>query len=258
MYKITSSDGTKIVYEKTGDGPPIIIVGGAFNDRNSGAGLAQALSPHFTVVTYDRRGRGASGDSGPYSVDREVEDLGAVIKKLGGSAGVFGSSSGGTLALETAAAGYSIPKLALFEPPYRFNKGPKLGPAVVPTLTELTRAGKRGETVEYFLSAVMRIPKQGIAHMRQMPMWPGLEAISHTLIYDTLVVGDRRWPADRMASIKEPTLVISSSASSPWIQHSAQRVAHHLAGGAHQSVNGAPHDASPEILAPVLTAFFRE
>ncbi|MEO6504182.1 MAG: alpha/beta hydrolase [Jatrophihabitantaceae bacterium] len=258
MHQTTASDSTKIAYEKVGDGPPVIIVGGAFHDRNAGAGLARALSSHFTVVTYDRRGRGDSGDSASYSVAQEIEDLGAVISEVGGSACLYGVSSGGILALETAAAGYSVPKIAAFEPPYRCGQGPELGPDVVPTLSELIRAGKRRESVEYFLSAIMAVPSQDIEHMRKMPIWPELEAVSHTLVYDTMVVGDRTWPAARMASVKEPTLVMSSGASVPWMKHTAQTIGERLANGEHVSVAGTPHDASPKVLAPVLISFFNE
>ena len=257
MQKITSRDGTQIAYEQSGDGPPVIIVGGAFNDRQSGAPLAGVLAPHFTAVTYDRRGRGSSGDTQPYAVEREVEDLAGVIAAVGGSASVYGVSSGGSLALEAAAAGCAIPKVALFEAPYRMGEGPELGPEFVTRLAELTSAGRRGETVEYFLSTAMGIPPQGIAHMRGTPMWPGLEAISHTLLYDGLIMGDRSWPAERMAAVKVPALVISSRASTPWIQNTAKKVAESLANGEHVTVDGGFHDASPEVLGPVLIPFFK-
>lgn len=254
----TSRDGTEIAYETTGDGPPVIIVGGAFNDRQAGAPLAAVLAPHFTVVTYDRRGRGSSGDTAPYAVEREVEDLDAVVKAIGGSAGAYGVSSGGTLALEAAAAGSAISKIAAFEMPYDFGEGPQLPAEYLPRLRELTETGDRGGTVEYFLTTAMGVPPQGVEHMRKTPMWPGLEAISHTVLYDALIMGDRQWPAERMAAVKVPTLAISSNASSPWIQHTSKKVAESLAGGEHTSVNGAPHDASPDVLAPVLIPFFTD
>jgi pimeloyl-ACP methyl ester carboxylesterase len=256
LYQTTSSDGTTIAYEKAGDGPPLIIVGGAFHDRNAGAPLARALSSHFTVVTYDRRGRGDSGDSATYSVAREVQDLGAVLCEVGGSASLYGISSGGILALEAAAAGYPVGRIAAFEPPYHCGQGPVLGPEVVPRLAELTRAGKRSEMVEYFLSDVMVVPSRDIEQMRRMHMWPELEAVAHTLIYDTRLVGDRSWPAARMASVTGPTLIMSSRSSAPWMRHTAQTIAENLAGGEHRSVNGTPHDASPRVLAPVLIPFF--
>jgi pimeloyl-ACP methyl ester carboxylesterase len=257
MQEITSSDGTKIAFETTGNGPVVIIVGGAFNDRNTGAPLAEVLSPQFTVVTYDRRGRGDSGDTAPYEVAKEVEDLRALINAVGGSASAYGISSGGCLILEAAAAGCSLEKLAMFEPPYKFDQGPELAADFVKRLSELTAAGKRTELVEYFMTEAMRIPAQGLEHMRQMPMWPALEGIAHTLVYEGIIMGDRSLP-DRIMSVKQPTLVLSSGASTPWLQHTAQKVGESLASGKHETVAGAPHDAAPEILAPVLIPFFAE
>ena len=257
MQKITSRDGTQIAYERRGDGPPVILVGGAFIDRQSSAPLAEVLAPHFTAVTYDRRGRGSSDDTPPYAVEREIEDLAGVIAAVGGSAFAYGVSSGGTLALEAAAAGCAIPKIAMFEPPYYVGEGPEWPPGFVDRLGELTAAGSRGDTVECFLSGAMSVPPPGIAHMRQTPMWPGLEAISHTLIYDVMIMGDRSWPAERMAAVKAPVLVISSSASGPWMQTTAKKVAESLHAGQHASVDGAPHDASPDVLGPALIPFFK-
>jgi hypothetical protein len=146
----------------------------------------------------------------------------------------------------------------MFEPPFRFGEGPELEPEFLTRLGQLTSEGRRGETVEYFLSAAMGVPAQGIDHMREMPMWPGLEEISHTVLYDGLIMGDRSWPAERMSAVKEPTLVVSSNKSTPWIQHTATKVAESLPGGEHASVSGAPHDAPAEVLGPVLISFFAE
>jgi len=256
LYQAASLDGTRIAYDRTGSGPPVVIVGGAFQDRHSGAALARALSEHFTVVTYDRRGRGDSGDSVGYSAAREIEDLGVVISEAGGSASLFGMSSGGVLALEAAAAGYPVCRIATFEPPYHCGEGPELSMDVLPTLLELTRSGRRAETVEYFLTTVMAVPAKTVEMLRRTSMWPGLTAISHTLVYDALVVGNRQWPAARMASVSEPVLVLSSRASVGWMQHTARTVAEWLAAGEHRSVTGAPHDASPRVLAAALIPFF--
>jgi pimeloyl-ACP methyl ester carboxylesterase len=258
MEKVTSPDGTEIAYERTGDGPVVIIVGGAFNDRHTGAPLAEALAPHFTVVTYDRRGRGESGDTPPYAVEREVEDLGAVLSAVGGSAAAYGVSSGGTLALEAAAAGHNVTKVAMFEPPYYFDEGPEWPEDFLPRMAEYTAAGRRGDTVECFMTGALSVPPQGVEHMRKTPMWEGMEAISHTLLYDCLVMGDRTWPAERMSSVTVPTLVVNSSASAPWMQHTVKQAAASLPAGEHASVNGAPHDAPPDVIAPALIKFFTE
>jgi pimeloyl-ACP methyl ester carboxylesterase len=154
MGTVTSRDGTRIAFDQSGEGPALILVVGAFNDRATGASLAQSLEPRFTVFNYDRRGRGESGDTAPYALEREIEDLEALITQAGGSACVFGYSSGAILALRAAAHGLALSQLALYDPP---PTGAKAG-ELAPQLTELIAAGRRGDAVELFQTEAVGIP----------------------------------------------------------------------------------------------------
>src|SRR6266496_3829270 len=173
MRKVHSKDGTTIAFDWSGEGPAIILVGGALSDRSAGTQLAAHLAPHFTVYTYDRRGRGESGDTAPYAIAREVEDIDALINEAGGSAFVFGHSSGAVLALEAARLlPTKITKLALYEPPFIIDDSRPPAPQdYVPHLMELVSSGRRGEAVEYFMT-VVGTPAEMVAQMRQSPMWP--------------------------------------------------------------------------------------
>ena len=165
MKKVISKDGTTIAYDQSGQGPAVILVVGAFNDKATGAPLARFLERHFTVFNYDRRGRGESGDPGPYDIEREIEDLDALIAQAGGSACVFGYSSGATLALRAAAYGLNISQLALYEPP---PTGAKAG-QLAPQLAELIAAGRQGDAVELFQIEGIGIPAAVVAQMRNAP-----------------------------------------------------------------------------------------
>src|SRR5256885_6744806 len=177
MEKVRSADGTLIAFERSGEGPAVIVVEGAFCDRGTSAPLAALLAPHFTVFAYDRRGRGDSGDTAPYAVARELQDLDAVIAAAGGSAFAYGMSSGAVLALEAAARGSAISKLALYEPPLIPGR-----PDFAARLAELVAAGRKGAAAEYFMTEAVGIPGEVVAQIRQAPMWPGMERIAHTLV----------------------------------------------------------------------------
>src|SRR6266704_5313300 len=185
MRKVISKDGTPIAFDQSGQGPAIILVASATATRLDEASLAAALAPHFTVFAYDRRGRGESGDTAPYAVEREVEDIDALITEAGGSAFVFGHSSGAVLALEAARLlPTKITKLALYEPPFIVDDShPPSPPDYASRLMELVSSGRRGEAVEYFMTEV-GTPAEMVAQMRQSPMWLGLEEVAHTLAYD--------------------------------------------------------------------------
>lgn len=261
MEKTRSRDGTLIAFEKRGAGAPLILVGGALSDRTSAAPLASLLEPGFTVFTFDRRGRGDSGDAESYSIEREVEDFSALIGVAGGSAFVFGHSSGAALALESAARALPISKLALYEPPFIVDgaRAPLPG-TYTAQLASLLSSGRRGEAVKYFLTVGVQVPETAIAQMQGSPMWPGMEKIAHTLLYDQAIM-EGKMSGTGMAkgqwdSVDVPTLVIEGGASPAWMRNSAATLAKALPKGQHRSLDGQTHGANPAVLAPVLEAFF--
>ncbi|WP_437518193.1 alpha/beta fold hydrolase [Sorangium sp. So ce1099] len=246
--KTTSRDGTTIAFDQTGQGAPVILVLGAFNDRTTGAPLAAHLARRFTVLAYDRRGRGDSGDAATYAIDREVEDLDAVIQAAGGAAAVFGYSSGALLALAAAARGLAITRLALYE-------APPVGPAEhAQALASLVEAGRRGDAVEYFQRRMVGIPDEIVAQLRHAPFRPALEAMAHTLVYDATIVADGRITA-ALAEVRQPTLAIAGGAGAPVMRQVAETLAAQLPGGRAVTIEGATHDIAPALLAPVLERF---
>ncbi len=257
---VRSSDGTSIAFDRSGEGPPVILVGGALQYRVTDprtARLAALLAPRFTVYHYDRRGRGDSGDTPPYAVEREVDDLDALIVDAGGSAFVFGMSSGAALALEAAARGLAIRKLALYEPPFMVGDGGPRPPADHATqLADLVSAGRRGDAVAYFMTRLVGLPAEAVAPLRNAPMWPGLEAIAHTLVYDAAVMGDYSLPTARLASVTVPTLVIAGAESDERLRRAAKAVADALPDARRRTLAGQTHDYAAEALAPVLDEFF--
>jgi pimeloyl-ACP methyl ester carboxylesterase len=258
MRTARSADGTKIAFDQTGEGPPVILIMGAFNDRSTGAPLAKALESGLTVLNYDRRGRGASGDTQPYAVEREVEDLDALIRQVGGAAGVFGYSSGGNLALEAAARGLNITKLALYEVVFVVGDGvPRPPKDVANQLSKLVAAGRRGDAVELFQTRLVGIPEPVVAQLRHAPFRPALEAIAHTLVYDAKVVGDLTLPAAALRSIATPTLAVYGWQSPPLMGDAAKALAAALPNGQVRALDGQTHDIAPMVLAPVLLDFFR-
>jgi pimeloyl-ACP methyl ester carboxylesterase len=261
MNTVTSNDGTTIAFDRSGEGPPLVLVGGALSDRAAAGSLAEALAPRFTVFAYDRRGRSDSGDTAPYAVEREIEDLSAIVAEAGGSAFVFGHSSGAALALEAAARGLPVTKLALYEPPFIVDDGHEpLPDDYVQRLTELAASGRRGDAVEYFLISGPGVPPEVVAGMRSEPFWPGMEKIAHTLAYDGAVMGDtmsgRPLPAERWTSVTVPTLVMDGDQSPAWARNSVAALADVLPNAERRSLEGQDHGAAPEVLAPVLVDFF--
>jgi pimeloyl-ACP methyl ester carboxylesterase len=253
MKTVTSADGTSIAYDRLGDGPPIILVVGAFNDRSTTAPLAQALAPRFTVLNYDRRGRGDSGDTTPYAVQREIEDLDALITAAGGQAAVFGYSSGAVLALQAAAAGSAITKLALYEPPFLVDDSRPRPPAdLAQRLAELVAAGRRGEAVELYQLEGVGLPEPVVIQLRQAPFRPGLEAIAHTLVYDAQITGDLALPTELAASVAQPTLVLDGGASWEFLRSAALALAAALPNGQHRTLPDQTHDINPEVTAAAL------
>jgi len=257
MEQVTSKDGTTIAFDRLGEGPAVILVSGGSVDRSSLAALADLLAQHFTVFNYDRRGRGPSGDTPPYAVEREVEDIDAVVEAAGGSAYLFGSSSGAALALEAARQlPNRITKLALWEPPYIPEGFPRPPADTAKTFSDLIAAGKRGDAAEYFMAKVVGMPPEFVAQARSSPWWPAQEALAHTLAYDATIMGDYSLPMERAAQVTIPTLVLDGGASFPFLHPTAQALAAALPNGRQRTLEGQSHDVAAEVLAPSLTEFF--
>jgi hypothetical protein len=256
MNRLTSSDGTTIAFEHSGYGPPVILVCGGSTDRMANAPLAALLAEYFSVFNYDRRSRGESGDTAPYAVEREIEDIDAVIIAAGGSASVYGTSSGAALALEAAASGLAITKLALWEPPYIIEGRPRPPADTARIYTELVAAGRRGDAVEYFMAKVVGLPPEFVAEARKAPWWQAQEALAHTLAYDATIMGDYSLPTERAASVMVPTLVIDGGASFPWIGKTAQAIADIIPEAQRRTLEGQTHNVTPEAIARVLEEFF--
>jgi pimeloyl-ACP methyl ester carboxylesterase len=254
MEKIRSRDGTTIALDRLGGGPPLVLVGGASTTRGVHAQLAELLAPDFTVLNYDRRGRGDSGDTPPYAVEREIEDLGTVIAEAGGSAAVFGNSSGAVLALRAAAAGLPIAGLALWEPPLMVDPdAPRRQREYVEQLTGLLDSGRRGDAMALFMWTV-GLPEEMIAGMRNAPMWAGMEAVAPTLAYDAEVMGDSTVP-EAVPLVMAPTLVLDGSETGAWAANSSRALIAALPNARHQTLEGQAHNVSWEVLAPVLSEF---
>ncbi|ODT32528.1 MAG: hydrolase [Kaistia sp. SCN 65-12] len=260
--EVTSKDGTRIAISRSGEGPALILIGGALSDGSGAQPLAKLLAPRFTTVTFDRRGRGKSGDRPPYAVEREIEDIDAIIAALGGAAFVHGHSSGAVLSLEaTAKLLGKVTKLSLYEPPFITDAARPPPPAGFASyINALLAAGHRGEAVEYFLVEVVGTPVGAVAHMKSAPAWPALEALAHTLAYDVAVLGDRMsgkpLPPGAWDQLTVPVLVMDGGASPAWIRNSARALATLLTDAEHRSLEGQAHNAAPEVVAPELERFF--
>ncbi len=259
MNTVISRDGTPIAYDQVGSGPPVIMVGGAMSYRafpifQKMNGL---MAPRFTHIMYDRRGRRDSGDTGPYAVEREVEDLEALINAVGGAAHVWGLSSGAALAAHAAAAGLNIRKLALFEPPYMVGTvGHRPPHDHREQLERLVAAGRRSDAVKFFMADMIGIPGFFVAIMKLMPMWKNLKAVAHTLPYDAAVMGDFSLPASMLASITTPTLVVGGEKSQEVLRNAVRAVADTVPNARLVMLPGQSHNVSMPVLAPVLTEFF--
>jgi pimeloyl-ACP methyl ester carboxylesterase len=261
MDTVRSKDGTTIAFDKQGDGPALIVVDGAMSTRSSGSKpeLAKLLAPHFTVYIYDRRGRGDSGDTKPYAVEREIEDIDALIDEAGGSTFVYGHSSGGCLALEaTVELGDKVRKLAMYEAPY--NDDPEARRAwaeYIKNLTEALESDRRGDAVALFM-AYVGTPADQIEVMRHAPFWGGMEAIAPTLAYDhTAIMGkDASIPTERAARVRAPTLVMNGGNGAPFMLKTARTLSAVIPVARLITVPGQAHNVEPGALAPVLVEFF--
>lgn len=267
MHIVTSKDGTRIAYDKVGQGPPVILVSGAFSYRKFPAAvqLTHLLAEYFSVYNYDRRGRGDSSDSDVYKVEREIEDLEALIDAAGGSACVWGLSSGAVLALKAAANGLAIKKLALQEPPFIVGEHDRLPPKdFIDQTTALIASNRRDEAIKYFMVQGMGAPGFVIPVMRMMPgVWPRLKAVAHTLPYDAKLLegyidgkplSDAEW-----SSLTISTLVMAGSESPPSLRNASKSLADVLPNAQLLMQKGLGHTKklSVKVIAPVLIEFFK-
>lgn len=279
MKTVTSKDGTTIAFDQLGNGPAVILVNGALGTRSHATpdSMADILSKQFTAIDYDRRGRGDSGDTQSYAVQREIEDIEALIDGAGGSAFLFGNSSGAILALEAARAlPNKVKKLAMYEPPFIIDDSrPPLPEDYVEQLNEATIAGRPGDAVEIFMTKALLIPPEFVDMMRNAPMseafgdnegakppeWADMEKVAHTLAYDGMIVKDflagKPLPPKRWASFTAPTLVIVGGNSEPFFHDGAQALVDDMSNAQRRTLEGQDHAVSPVALAPVLIEFFK-
>jgi pimeloyl-ACP methyl ester carboxylesterase len=258
MSHVTSQDGTQISYERLGQGPPLILVDGALCSRAFGPmpKIAALLARHFTVYLYDRRGRGESGDTAPYTKSREIEDLAALIGEAGGAAALVGLSSGAALSLEAAAAHLPVTRVVAYEPPYVEPEGETRGRAHQARLQELVAAGDRAGAVKYFMRAMVGVPAPAVVMMRLMPwIWSKLKAVAHTLPYDAAVMGDFTVPGERLGAVAVPTLVMCGSKTDARLKRAAAAVTGAISGAEAQILAGQTHNVSAAVLAPAVVAF---
>lgn len=266
MEIVTSRDGTSIAFDLLGTGPPLVLVGGALQYRAidpRAAQLAELLAADFAVYHYDRRGRGDSADTVPYDVDREIDDLDALIEHAGEFAVVFGTSSGAVLALRAAYAGVAIRKLVLYEPPFIVDDSrPPLPADYLSTLTKLTAAEARGDAVAYFMTAAVGLPDEFVAPMREQPLWHAFEAVAHTLAYDAAMMADTGsgcpTTLEQWSTLNVPTLVLDGSESPPFQHNACDVLAATLVQAQRRTLAGESHEVKPDVLAPVLVEFFTQ
>lgn len=255
MPKISSKDGTVIAYDKKGQGPVLLLVLGALNRRSQGKKLTELLSDRFTVVSYDRRGRGDSTDTLPYSTHKEIEDIEAIIDEFGGNAYLYGHSSGCVLALMAAKElGSKVAGLALYELPYNADPASQASSEAYRTeLKQLLNEDRHGDAVALFVKSVGVSDKQ-IAAMKRLPMWKGLTAMAATLAYDTIELMEQ-YPKLDIKSINTKTLVMFGAKSPDFMGETANNLSKALPNSQHRSLEGQVHDVKADVLAPLLADF---
>ncbi len=255
---VTSEDGTRIAYETAGEGQTVLIVLGALNSRKSGIKLARLLASKLMAVTYDRRGRGDSSDSGSSSPEREVEDIAALIDAVGGPVCLYGHSSGAALAIAAAVRlRKQVTKLAIYEAPYSLDSAARrAAEEYYVALTRALASGQNGEAVALFVRSV-GVSDAQVQAMRSMPMWNGLEKLAPTLIYDSEVLGKgHALPGALLARVRTPTLVMHGGAGSPAMRDAARAISEAIPNAELRTLARQTHGVSPKVLAPVLEGFF--
>lgn len=263
MNTVTSHDGTAIAYDQAGSGPPLVLVGGALTSRTLGVNvpLAKVLAGRFRVFCYDRRGRGDSGDTPPYAVQREIEDIAAVIGAAGGHAYLYGISSGAVLALEAACAlPGKVDKLALYEAPFVVDATrPPVPEDASDKAAALVASGRRGAAVSLFLKDYSQVPAVFVAMIRVLPAWGKLKAVAHTLRYDlTIMAGlqqGKPLPPGRWEALTAPTLVMTGGKSPAWLTNAGLALKDSLPGADYRILAGQTHVIQAKVLAPVLAEF---
>lgn len=263
MKKVISKDGTPIAYNQTGTGPTVILVDGAGGNRAFGPNvtLAPLLAEHFTVITYDRRGRGDSGDTAPYDIAREIEDIDALIHDVDESAFLYGISSGGALALEAANKLSAVKKLALYEVPFIVdNSRPPVPMDYLAKLTELVESDQRSAAIKLFMRTGVGLPAFVVAMMQFMPGWSRTKSIAHTLISDTTFMVElqrgKPLPTERWTAVTMPTLIIDGGKSPLWVRNAMRSLVNVLPNAKYRTLEGQTHIVKPGALAPVLKDFF--
>jgi pimeloyl-ACP methyl ester carboxylesterase len=257
LQTVTSADGTTIAFDKLGSGPAVVLVCGGSTDRMSNAGLAQVLARDFTVYNFDRRGRGDSGDTPPYAIEREIEDIEAVIDAAGGHAYIYGSSSGAALAFDAEQAlPDKITKAALWEPPYIDDPAARPPADTVETYERLVGEGRRGDAVEYFMAKVVGLPPEFVAFGKTQPFWAASEKIAHTLAYDGRIMGDYSIPREQAKDVTQPTIVIAGESSFPFFLQTVAVLGDAIPNGESATLPGQEHNVDPSVLGPVVKEFF--
>jgi hypothetical protein len=260
VQTVTSKDGTAIAYERFGEGPPLIAVCGATCDRALMRSTAQAFGERFSTLNYDRRGRGDSGDTRPYAVEREIEDIAALIDQAGGSAHLYGHSSGAALVLHAVAAGLPVRRFVLHDPPYSPDERSARDEArsFAQGIGDLLAEGRHAEALEAFYRGT-GMPDEAIAGMREAPNWPGLVALAPTLAYDSAVMGDIERggaiPGDLAVRAARPGLVLVGGDSPPFMLEVGRRLADLLPDGRCRVIEGQGHVVAPAVLAPIVADF---
>jgi pimeloyl-ACP methyl ester carboxylesterase len=263
MKTVTSKDGTRIAYDRRGSGPVVILVAGALGYRKfkQMEELAELLAGRCTVVNYDRRGRGDSTEGGPFAVEREIEDIAALIEAEGGSASLWGWSSGGALAMRATAAGVGVERLSVYEIPFIVSEHDRPTRDYGERLDELVAAGDRDGAVKHFMRNAIGIPAPMVAVMRLLPLWKGARATAHTLPYDWAALGPEHMygapiDPDEWSAVKAPTLVVCGAKSPDVLREGSHALAAALPNAELRELEGISHNVKMKVLAPVLADFF--
>jgi Alpha/beta hydrolase family len=249
---IISNDGTPIVVDRSGTGPAVVLIGGGPTNRSAATGLANVLSEQLTVLNYDRRGRGDSGDTPPYSFEREFEDLAAVLALADGAAAVYGTSAGAIWALEAAARQFPIARVVAWEPPYFADDSPTRPPIdYASKLGALLAGGRHRDALDLFFTEAAGLPAAFLDGIHQAPFWAQMEADADALGYDAQLIGDFSIPVERLQRVAVPTLIVDGG-TTPWMSHGADAVARIVPGAERRTLAGQPHNVADDAIAPVI------